>query len=49
MTAECPAQRIAPIANLRVDHCFDLIDIRDSLDPLVECVHDSMVLVYPAL
>jgi hypothetical protein len=32
--------RIAPIANIRVDYCFDP---GDSVGPVDECVHDSNV------
>jgi len=46
MFAERPPQRIAPIANVRVSHLFDLVDLGESLDPVVERVHDSMVLAY---
>jgi hypothetical protein len=30
-------QRIAATANLRVDHCFDDVDLGGSLNPVVEC------------
>jgi hypothetical protein len=48
MFAERPAQRIALITNVRVGHLFDLVDLGESVDPVVECVHDSMVLAYPS-
>jgi hypothetical protein len=32
---------------IRIDYRFDLVDLGESLGPVVECVHDSMVLVNP--
>jgi hypothetical protein len=47
MFAGCPAQRIATDCEIRIDYRFDLVDLGESLGPVVECVHDSMVLVHP--
>jgi hypothetical protein len=33
-------------ANFAVDRCFDLVDLGESLVPVMGSVHDSMVLVY---